>query len=317
MQREIDPGEPWTEPVVPAGSVLRRLGGRPPPMSAVTYATAQILRALPRAHIGRAIGHLADRRWSSPVGHAVVGLYSRVYDVRLDDCVERGGWASFDEFFTRRLRRDARQIDPDPRVVASPADGRIEAMGPIGMGGTFIVKGRPYAVRELVHDDDEAQRFLGGAGCVVYLSPRDYHRVHAPVGGEIRRIRSVPGDFYPVNAIGVRHVARLFCRNRRVAIEIDADGGLGRVTVVMVVAMIVGRITTVGIDARDVPFGDHVFDPPVRVERGGEIGVFHLGSSAVVLVERQAVGEWIVAEGPVRYGEALLRAAEPRREVGQ
>jgi len=276
-------------------------------MSAVTYATAQFLRVLPRARIGQALGRLADHRWSPPLGRAVVSVYSRVYDVRLEDCVQNGGWSSFDAFFTRRLRDGVRTIDPDPRAITSPADGRIESMGPIDGRGTFVVKGRPYSVAELVGGEPEAQRFLGGAGFVVYLSPRDYHRVHAPVGGTIRRIRSMPGDYFPVNAIGVKHVANLFCRNRRVAIEIDADGQLGRVTVVMVVAMIVGRITTVGVDARDVPLGDHVFEPPLRVARGDEIGVFHLGSTAVVLAEKRAAGAWLVGEGPVRYGQALLR----------
>lgn len=276
-------------------------------MSAVTYATAQILRVLPRARIGRAIGRLADRRWSAPVGRAVVGLYTRMYDVRLDECHENGGWASFDAFFTRELREGAREVDPDPTAVLSPADGRIESMGTIEADGTFLVKGRPYSIAELVGDEREAARFFGGQGCVVYLSPRDYHRVHAPVGGTIRRIRSMPGDYYPVNAIGMRHVANLFCRNRRVAIEIDGDAARGRTTVVMVVAMIVGRITTVGIEARDVPLGDHVFDPPLRVGRGDEIGVFHLGSTAVVLAEPRPGRRWVVEEGPVRYGQALLR----------
>jgi phosphatidylserine decarboxylase len=276
-------------------------------MSAVTYATAQFLRVLPRARIGQALGRLADHRWSPPLGRAVVSVYSRVYDVRLEDCVDSGGWSSFDAFFTRRLRDGVRAIDPDPRAITSPADGRIESMGPIDGRGTFTVKGRPYSVAELVGGEQEAARFLGGAGFVVYLSPRDYHRVHAPVSGTIRRIRSMPGDYFPVNAIGVQHVPNLFCRNRRVAIEIDADGGLGRVTVVMVVAMIVGRITTVGVDARDVPLGDHVFEPPLRVARGDEIGVFHLGSTAVVLTEKRAAGSWLVGEGPVRYGQALLK----------
>ncbi|HEY3815622.1 MAG TPA: archaetidylserine decarboxylase [Polyangiaceae bacterium] len=276
-------------------------------MSAVTYATAQILRVLPRARIGRVLGHLADHRWSQPLGRAVVGVYSHVYDVELDECVENGGWSSFDAFFTRRLRDGSRAVDPDPRAVVSPADGRIDSMGPIDEGGRFVVKGRPYAVAELVGDAQEARRFLGGAGCVVYLSPRDYHRVHAPVSGTIRRIRSLPGDYYPVNAIGVRHVPNLFCRNRRVSLEIDAEDGLGRVTVVMVVAMIVGRITTVGIEARDVPLGDHLFEPALQLRRGDELGVFHLGSTAVVLVEKRAAGRWLVGEGPVRYGQALMR----------
>jgi len=286
-------------------------------MSAVTYATAQILRMLPRERIGRAVGRLADRRWSRPVGRAVTGLYSRVYDVALDECADERGWTSFDAFFTRRLRDGVRPVDRDPHAVLSPADGRIEAAGPVDAGGTFPVKGRRYSVEELVGGEAEAERFVGGAGCVVYLSPRDYHRVHAPVAGEIRRIRSIAGDYYPVNSLGLRHVANLFCRNRRVAIEIDSPK-IGRVTVVMVVAMIVGRVTTIGVDARDVPFGDHTFDPPLRVARGDEIGVFHLGSTVVVLVEKRAAGKWLVGGGQVRYGQALLRSAQDeRRTVGE
>jgi phosphatidylserine decarboxylase len=280
-------------------------------MTAVTYATAQILRVLPRARIGQALGRLADHPWSPPLGRAVVGLYSRMYDVQLDECAEQGGWANFDAFFTRRLRDGAREVHPDAHTVVSPADGRIESMGRVDDGARFLVKGRPYSVDELVGDAREARRFVGGAGFVVYLSPRDYHRVHAPVGGAIRRIRSMPGDYFPVNSIGMKHVPNLFCRNRRVAIEIDGDGGVGRVTVVMVVAMIVGRITTVGVDARDVPLGDHVFDPPLRVARGGEIGVFHLGSTAVVLVEPQAAGHWLASEGPTRYGAPVLAGETP------
>ncbi len=279
-------------------------------MSAVTYATARILRVLPRARIGRAIGKLADAKWPSPVGRAVVGVYSHVYDVRFDECEKGADWASFDAFFTRRLRAGARPIDSDAHTVVSPADGRVESAGPVDGRGTFAVKGRPYSVAELVGDEAESRRFEGGAGCVVYLSPRDYHRVHAPVGGTIRRIRSMPGDYFPVNAIGMRHIPQLFCRNRRVAIEIDADAGMGRVTVVMIVAMIVGRITTLGVVADDVPVGDHSFDPPLHVARGEELGVFHLGSTAVMFVERRAAGEWLVREGPVRYGQALVRAAE-------
>jgi phosphatidylserine decarboxylase len=280
-------------------------------VSAVTYATAQILRALPRERIGRAIGRLADRPWSPALGRAIVELYSRLYRVELDECRDGRDWPSFDAFFTRRLRDGARCLDADPAAVTSPADGRLEAIGTIQQGARLMVKGRPYAVEELVGDPLEALRFVDGAGCVVYLSPRDYHRVHAPVSGHIRRIRSMAGDFYPVNAIGMRHVANVFCRNRRVAIEIDA--ALGRVTVVMVVAMIVGRITTVGVEADDVPFGDHRFDQPLRVMRGDEIGVFHLGSTAVVLAEKSLVGELAVAphgEGSrrVRYGQALWRA---------
>jgi phosphatidylserine decarboxylase len=284
-------------------------------MSAVSYATAQVLRVLPRASISRAIGRVAELPWPRTLERTVVGLYSRAYDVRLDECADRS-WPSFDAFFTRRLREGVRRVDDDPRTVTSPADGRVTSIARIDASGRLIVKGRPYSVAELVGDPQEAERFLDGAGFVVYLSPRDYHRVHAPVSGTIRRIRSMPGDFYPVNDIGMRHVPRLLSRNRRVAIEIDStDDCPGRVTVVMVVAMVVGRITTLGSDARDVPLGDHVFDPPLRVRRGEEIGVFHLGSTIVALVEHAAVGEKRVGEGPVRYGQPLLRAPLSRHRI--
>ena len=285
-------------------------------MTAITYATAQILRVLPRTRITRVMGRLADYAWPEPIGKAVVGLYCRAYNVELDECAKASGFASFDEFFTRELREGARKMPTDLRVAVSPADGRIDSIGPIGVGDArraFSVKGRPYQVDELLGDAEEAKRYEGGTGCVVYLSPRDYHRVHAPVEGAIVSVRSMPGDYYPVNDIGVRHVHNLFVRNRRVAISIDTppESGLGRVTVVMVAAMVVGRITVSGIDARDVPMGLHAYDPPLRVARGDEIGMFHLGSTAVVFFEPKAHVKWLVGDGPIRFGQPF--AATPGR----
>ena len=277
-------------------------------MSALTYATAQLLRVVPRAQVGQALGRLADLQWSSGVGKAVVGLYSRVYDVELGEC-EAAGWSSFDAFFTRGLRKGARPIDPDPRAIVSAADGQIAAMGRIDEESTWPVKGRPYRIGELLGNEEDGRRFEGGRACVIYLSPRDYHRVHSPVRGTLVSVRSLPGDYYPVNAIGMRHVPNLFVRNRRVAIAIDADPAsrLGRVTIVMVSAMIVGRITVTGIAARDVPLGEHRLDVPV--DKGQEIGVFHLGSTAVVLVEEAARAEWTLSEGPVRFGERIAMSS--------
>ncbi|MBX3187889.1 MAG: phosphatidylserine decarboxylase [Labilithrix sp.] len=276
-------------------------------MNAITYATAQILRVLPRTRITRAMGRLADYEWPDPVGKAVVNLYCRAYRVELDECRKASGFASFDEFFTRELREGARPMPEDERIAVSPADGRIDSIGPID-GRAFSVKGRPYRVDELVGDEAEAHRYDGGSGCVVYLSPRDYHRVHAPVEGEITSVRSMPGDYYPVNAIGVRHVHNLFVRNRRVSIAIDTppSSGFGRVTVVLVAAMVVGRITVSGIAERDVPFGHRPFDPPLRVARGDEIGIFHLGSTAVVFFEPRAKVKWLVNEGPTRFGQPMV-----------
>jgi len=263
------------------------------------------------------MGRLADYPWPDRVGKTVVSLYCRAYGVELDECRKASGFESFDDFFTRELRDGVRPLPDDPRIIASPADGRIDSIGPVD-GRAFVVKGRPYRVDELLGDDEEARRYEGGAGCVVYLSPRDYHRVHAPVSGEITVVRSMPGDYYPVNAIGVRHVHNLFVRNRRVAIAIDTppSSGFGRVTVVMVAAMVVGRITVTGINERDVPFGVHTMSPPVAVERGDEIGIFRLGSTAVLFFEPGVVGRWRASEGPIRFGQPLAEHVEEKLTNG-
>jgi phosphatidylserine decarboxylase len=122
-----------------------------------------------------------------------------------------------------------------------------------------------------------------------------------------------------VNAVGVAHFPNLFARNRRVAIAIDTPeaSGLGRVTVVMVAAMIVGRITVTGVDARDVPLGHHTFAPGRKVARGEEIGMFHLGSTAVCFFEKRAEALWAPSSGAsVRYGERLLTAHTPDAKSG-
>jgi phosphatidylserine decarboxylase len=254
-------------------------------MTVATYAAAQLLRVLPREGITRVMGRLADLRLPPPVADAVVGLYVRAYRVDLGETVPpTGSFSSFDAFFTRPLREGVRPIS-HPDALVSPADGRLEDAGPIRAGGELQIKGRRYAVADLVGDPAEVARYEGGQFAIVYLSPRDYHRVHAPVAGRITLVRSLPGDYFPVNSIGERHVDSLFSTNRRVAIVIDTPAR-GRVTVVMVGAMVVGRITVSAIDARDVPVGTHVIDPAFPVAAGDEIGVFHLGSTAVVFVEK-------------------------------
>lgn len=286
-------------------------------MSALTFATAQLLRVLPRAGVSRAVGRLADQSLPPPLAKAVVHLYSRAYDVRLEEC-EQTSWESFDAFFTRTLRANARPLDGDERTILSPADGRLDAPGRVDDDAVYMVKGRPYRAEELLGSADEARRYRGGSACVIYLSPRDYHRVHAPVSGVVSEVRSMPGDYYPVNAIGLQHVPNLFVRNRRVAIAIDTapETGLGRVTLVMVAAIVVGRITVTGVEGRDVPFGDHRLSPPVAIGRGDEVGIFHLGSTVVMFLEKGASEGWTAPEGPVRYGHALTRPREHKKNGG-
>lgn len=283
-------------------------------MSALTFATAQLLRVLPRARVSRAVGKLADASWPDTLGRAVVSLYSRAYRVALEEADGGPEWSSFDAFFTRGLRDGTRPVAPGKRLVVSPADGRVDSTGEITADSRFVVKGRPYQVAELVGSEEEAQRYAGGRACVIYLSPRDYHRVHSPVDGELVEIRSMPGDYFPVNDIGVKHVPNLFVRNRRVAFVIDTPT-LGRVTAVMVSAIIVGRITASAVEGYDVPMGNHTLTPAVPLARGEEIGVFHLGSTVVLFLEKRAAGSWVVERGAIRYGEGLHEAHQATNGV--
>jgi len=278
-------------------------------MSVASFAAVQILRALPRTRVSRAVGRLCDTPLPPGLSRAVVSLYVRAYGIDLGECQPRNGaYESFDQFFTRELRPGLRAICPNTQEVASPADGTIEAIGPVDGEGTLLVKKQRYTVADLVGDVADAERYAGGQFAIVYLSPRDYHRVHAPVAGAITRIRSMPGDLYPVNSIGERHIPLLFSKNRRVAIVIDT-AVLGRVTLVMVGAIIVGRITVNTIAGPDVPLGDHVISPARPVQKGEEVGIFHLGSTAIVFVERGVAARFARATGPVRLGQSLAGEA--------
>jgi phosphatidylserine decarboxylase len=215
-----------------------------------------------------------------------------------------GSYPSFDAFFTRSLKKGMRRISPDPAV--SPADGKLSCLGRIDTGARIHVKGQLYEVGELIGDDADARRYSGGQFAVVYLAPGDYHRVHAPVDGSVTLLRGIPGDLFPVNSIGERYVPRLFVRNNRVAIIIDTPA-LGRVTVVMVGATIVGRISVTAMPGPAVPPGVHGIQPPYVVARGDEIGMFHLGSTAVVLLEPGLT--LARAAGAVRLGQSLVSSS--------
>jgi phosphatidylserine decarboxylase len=273
-------------------------------VSLSTFAAAQILRALPRVQLSRAVGRLCDQPLPPGLSRAIQRAYCQAYRVNMEEAEGSiGSYSSFDEFFTRPLRKGARAISAD-RVV-SPADGKLSCIGRIDTGARIHVKGQLYEAGELIGDVQDAPRYSGGQFAVIYLAPGDYHRVHSPVDGRVTLLRGVPGDLFPVNSIGERHVPQLLVRNNRVAIVIDTDG-LGRVTVVMVGATIVGRISVRALSGAAVPPGVHEIDPALPVAKGDEIGMFHLGSTAVVLLEPGTTLSR--APGVVRFGESLVTA---------
>lgn len=268
-------------------------------MTIATFAAAQVLRVVPRVRLSQAVGRLCDANVPAPLSRLAASLYCRAYGVNLDEC-DPCAYASFDQFFTRKLRSGVRPI-ADAAVV-SPADGRLDHLGPVEPGARFAVKAATYRVGELIGDEQEARRYEGGSFGVVYLSPGDYHRVHSPVNGRLVLVRSLAGDLFPVNRIGELHVPDLFVRNQRVALVIDTPS-LGRVTLVMVGAIIVGRITVTALGGVDTRPGVYPIEPAAELRQGDEVGVFHLGSTAVLFVEP---GTTLAREpGPIRYGQAL------------
>jgi phosphatidylserine decarboxylase len=249
---------------------------------------------------------------------AAVAAFVRAYDVDLSEVdVPSGGFSTFDDFFTRRLREGARVVDPDPRALISPADGRIEDLGEITAKGELIVKGQPYTAEALLGDPEAATAYEGGHYFIVYLSPRDYHRVHAPTCGSVQCMRYVPGTLFPVNRIGTDFIPQLFARNERLAI-VQEGVVHGIVTTIMVGAIGVGRI---GLSFDDVqtnrggtPGLRSYAHSPIPRDRGDELGVFHMGSTAIVMTPPGCKLDIVAQAGAsIRMGEAMAKGGVDER----
>ena len=269
------------------------------------------LGLVPQNLLSRAVGVAAHARLPKPLAQLSIRAFARAYGIDLTESAEPvSAYDSIGDFFTRRLRTGALPIDRRPGLAVSPADGRLFNGGKL-TGGTLIqAKGRRYRVDDLLRNSREADRFRNGSWITVYLSPRDYHRVHHPAEGTVTAARYVPGHLWPVNASGVANIDDLFCVNERLITYVDAP--IGPVAVVMVGATSVGHITVAYDRQIETNRGGtgmlHTFDPPVRVARGDELGVFHLGSTAVVLFGDPDVRiEPFEPHQPVRMGEVVAR----------
>ena len=220
-------------------------------------------------------------------------------------------YRSLDDLFVRRLRQGARSWPDDPAVPGSPVDGIVGQRGAITEGRLVQAKGREYSAAELLDDRELAARFEGGTFVTLYLAPRHYHRIHAPVSGRIGRARHVPGRLLPVNTPAVRLVDRLFPRNERLTVLIDGD--VGAVAVVAVGAFNVGRITAdfdprLVTNRRGARAETRIYHPPAEVRRGDGLMAFHLGSTVVLLFERALRPDGAVVPGAdIRLGAALGR----------
>jgi len=267
---------------------------------------------VPQHLLSRLVGKIAasELPW---IKNPFIDWFSRRYQVDMSEAAapEPRNYPSFNAFFTRALKAGARPLDSDPDSIVSPADGAISQLGAIEAGRIFQAKGQTYTTAELLGDTDMAALFDGGVFATVYLSPRDYHRVHMPVSGRLLRTLYVPGDLFSVNQTTAENVPRLFARNERLVCLFDTE--CGPMAVVLVGAMIVAGIDTVWAGQvapplKQIVSTDFVNSPAiVTLEKGAEMGRFKLGSTAIVLFPKNAVNwrEDLQANSPLRMGERL------------
>jgi phosphatidylserine decarboxylase len=267
-------------------------------------------RLIPHHAVSRATYWFARRR--GPWVAALIRWFVRRFGVDLSEAQrpDPGAYATFNDFFVRALRPGARPIEGDEDTVVSPADGRIHGLGTLGPGALLQAKGMGFTTTRLLGGDPrDARPFEHGAWCTVYLSPRDYHRVHMPCSGRLRRMVHVPGRLYTVAPYATRHIPGLFARNERVVCLFDTAHG--PMAVVLVGAINVAAIDTVWAGpVTPAPRGaigrwDYGEAGPC-LARGEELGRFNMGSTVIVLLS--APVRWDPALGPgrpVRMGQAL------------
>lgn len=246
------------------------------------------------------------------VSRWLIDTVTRKFGVDLEEAAEADprAYPTFNAFFTRSLRPGARQPEPDPRALLMPADGRISQCGPIRAGEIFQAKGRSFTAAELLASEEDARPYTDGVFATVYLSPKDYHRVHMPWSGHLLRTVHVPGRLFSVGPNAVRLVPRLFARNERLVCHFETD--FGPMAVVMVGALLVSGVETVWSGVEIPQYGHRVnekrYDAAgIELARFDEMARFNYGSTVIVLLPAGVadLAPGLREEVAVRLGERL------------
>ena len=267
---------------------------------------------VPQHLLSRGVGRLAASE-NTFVKNTFIKNFAAKYQINMAEALEENplAYKSFNDFFTRALKPNARPIASDSKAIISPADGAISQIGAITADKIFQAKGHDYSVTTLLGGNEQrAAAFVGGQFATVYLSPKDYHRVHMPFMGKLTQMIYVPGDLFSVNTTTAENVPNLFARNERVVCLFDTE--VGQMAVVLVGAMIVAGIATAWA-GNLAPQGKNVittnYDGSITLKKGDELGRFYLGSTAIVLFGANVM-QWrdgLSATNPVRMGEAMGR----------
>ena len=258
--------------------------------------------ALPHHLLSALMLELTRVRWP-PWKNWQIRWFIRRYGVDMSQAVEPRGevYPHFNAFFTRELTAEARPLAEEPDALLAPADGVLSQFGAVEGGSLVQAKGRRYQIDALLGGDaDLAAEFAGGSFATVYLSPRDYHRVHMPLDGRLQRMIYVPGRLFSVNDATVARVPNLFCRNERVISVFET--AYGRLAVILVGALFVGCMEQTWCGVVTPPRGhrvvatDYTGEQQVRIARGAEMGRFNMGST-VVLLTQAPCSRWTAAPG--------------------
>ena len=271
---------------------------------------------LPQLAITRLAGWVANQSWGKAT-HFIIQQFANQYQVNWQEAKksQASDYATFNEFFTRELKDDARPICSEAKSLCLPADGKVSESGKIDQNRLLQAKGHLFTLEDLLADDVElAQSFQNGTFLTTYLSPRDYHRVHMPCAGTLRQMIYVPGELYSVNPFLAQHIPNLFARNERVICVFDTE--FGRMVQILVGATITASIRTVWAGVINPPRSTEVrvWDYPARedanaihLEKGAEMGAFQLGSTVINLFPANTVAldSRLQAGAETRMGEKL------------
>jgi phosphatidylserine decarboxylase len=275
-------------------------------------ARALLFYVLPHHAISGVMFWLARIEWR-PVKNLSISLYTKLNRVNMQEAIEQDKYAypSLNAFFTRALKPEARPYDPDERNWLCPVDGTVSHAGKINHGQVFQAKGRDYSLLELLAGDTELeQRFSKGSFATLYLSPRDYHRIHMPVTGKLKHMQYVPGRLFSVAPFTVNHIPRLFARNERLICYFETDQGpmalilVGAINVSATETVWHGLVTS---EAKKLKRYDYN-DREIAINRGEEMGRFNLGSTVIVLMDdNMNLSDTISAGMDIRLGQPLAR----------
>jgi phosphatidylserine decarboxylase len=279
-------------------------------MNIKTQIVIFIFRIIPKSLISRLFGYLTMIPLPRTAMRPLINWYCGKYGVNRSEFDEpESGFRNFNSFFTRQLKDGVRPLDSDPMAVLSPVDARVDQFGAIDDRAIIQAKGIYYSVDDLI-PSASAVNFIRGSFITLYLSPGDYHRIHSPVNGRITGYFNIPGRLYTVQEFMVKGLRGLFSINERLITFIRNPSG--RVAVCKVGAMNVGRISlsykpvmTNGAfrSRKEVIFSQ---GERVPVNAGEEIGVFHLGSTVILLFERDMISfEKLKTGDRVRYGQRI------------